>query len=183
MIMDEDGTRLDIGGGAHAAHGPVEDGVYGWLTGVSGAFKWNADEVDESWMGTALRPDIESMAMRWAFPTGDGGEDIHVLVSTTLGLTGLDTAWSTVFLANIMAATDLGGYWPCPEEPAGTISVRSPSGHWFQVVFDLEEDESGAWSTPPGTCDGCGTVYQAGEVSGQACVDVGPLLDWEDQPW
>ena len=49
------------------------------------------------------------------------------------------------------------------EEAAGRISVRSPTGHWFDVVYDVEQEESdGSWRVPPGACDGCGQVYASG---------------------
>ena len=175
-----DGTRFDMGGSTHVLEGPLSDEMYAWSTAVTGSFGWANGADDDTWMSGTVKPTIETAAYLWDY--GEHGQFRGVV--TTAGLTGLDAEWDTVYLSELTSMDDLGGYWPCPEEAAGRISVRSTDGHWFDVVYDVEQEEpDGPWRSPPGTCDGCGQVYASGELVGAACNDFSVLRDWEDQPW
>lgn len=179
-IILEDGTRFDMGGSTYTFEGPSSDEMYAWSTGVTGTFGWTGREDDETWMGGPVKPTIETAAYLWDI---DGMGRFRA-VSTTAGLTGLASAWSTVYLSGLISMDDLGGYWPCPEEAAGSISVRSSEGHWFEVIYDVEQDEAdGSWSIAPGLCDGCGQAYIDGVEVGEVCSDFSVLRDWEDRPW
>jgi hypothetical protein len=178
-IVLADGSRFSMGGTAYAFEGNVDtEGLYAWSTGVTGAFGWTPDEIDSSWMGGDIRPDVETIAYRWDF--GDG--NIYRALGSTAGISGLASAWGTVFISDLFSVDEITGFWPCEDEPSGIISVRSDTGHWFQVVYDVES-EGDAWTIADGACDGCGTVYSAGENVGQACSDFSDLRDWDEQPW
>jgi len=178
-VVLDDGSRFDMGGSAVVYEGTINnEEIYAWFTSVNGTFGWSDIEMDESWMGGPIRPNIQNLAYLWTFEDGS----TYRAVNSTAGFGGLDAEWDTVFLSEVFSADSLGGYWPCTDEPSGTISVRSPQGDWFQVVYDVEQDGD-AWTIVPGACDGCGTVFASGEAVGEACNDFDSLRDWEDQPW
>jgi hypothetical protein len=179
FVILEDGDRFDMGGSAYAIEGwTADDGLYAWSTGVSGAFGWSPHADDPTWMGTDLRPDIETVALLWDF--GDGSQ--YKALMSTAAMAALPTQWSTVFVSELFSVDEISGYWPCPGEPSGTISVRSESGHWFEIVYDVKADGDD-WTIAPDSCDGCGTAYLDGMNVGQACNDFSVLTDWEDAPW
>ncbi len=179
-IILPDGTRFDMGGSTHTLEGQVSEEMYAWSTAVTGAFGWTDNPEDETWMGGAIKPTIETTALMWDFEEHGRFRGVE----TTAGLTGLSSTWDTVFLSELTSMDDLFGYWPCPEEAAGSISVRSDKGHWFEVVYDVVQDPADdEYDIAPGLCDGCGQVYVNGEEVGEACNDFSVLRDWEDQPW
>jgi hypothetical protein len=178
VILD-DGTRFDMGGSAAVYEGTINnEEIYVWFSSVNGTFGWSDSEVDESWMGGPIRPTIQNLAYLWTFE--DGSE--YRALNTTAGFSGLEAEWSTVYLSEVFTVDSLGGYWPCTDEPSGTISVRSNLGDWFQVVYDVEQ-VGDDWTIAPGACDGCGTVFASGEAVGEACNDFNSLRDWGEQPW
>ncbi|HNC97997.1 MAG TPA: hypothetical protein PKW90_17840, partial [Myxococcota bacterium] len=52
---------------------------------------------------------------------------------------------------------------PCGA-PQGSMSLRDPSGYWYQIDFD------------PG-CSGCGTLLWGEEELGQVCPDLAGALE------
>jgi len=181
ILTDGDGSRLDLSGYTYDAAGTINSGdTPAWMTAVYGAFSWNDEVVAETWLGGPLQPTLDATAFQY---TLDGDGNTAQIVNLTGGLGGLDASWSTAYLEGIYMVNEVPGFWECGLEPTGIISARSSDHHWYQLVFDVEEQESGVFTTPPGLCDGCGTVYRAGVEVGEACVDVSPLIDWEDQPW
>ncbi len=174
------GERFDMGGALHALEGSISDELYAWSTGIRGTFGWSEVVGEETWMDGPLMPTLETTAYLWDF--GESGTFRGL--NTTAGLTGLGTEWDTAFFSDLTTLDTLFGHWPCPEEPSGTISVRSPDGHWFDVVYDVHQNETdGSWSVEPSACDGCGEAYLHGEPVGRACNDFSPLRAWGDQPW
>jgi len=181
FITDTDGGRLDMGGYAYDAAGTGDDGVTEtWLTGVIGTFVWDDELVEDTWLGTPLQPTLEASAYQFVIDaegTKVQGVRLHG------GLAGFNSDWSTASLDSIFMVDELPGFWHCGLEPAGILSIRAQDGYWYQVAFDVQKQADGSFDTPPGTCDGCGTVYRGGDVIGEACADASVLTDWEDQPW
>jgi hypothetical protein len=175
FMTNIDGGRLDLAGYSYAASGTISDGQ-GWMTGAIGSFSWTDAAATDTWMGGPIEPNLELVAYKWTHDQEYRG------IIATGGVNGFGQGWSSAYLDNVMVLDDLGGYWPCPQETNGIVSIRNPDGHWFQVVFDIESAGDG-YTMAPGTCDGCGTVFLNGEVVGEACTDFRTLLDWEDQPW
>lgn len=175
FMTTADGGRLDLAGHSYAASGTISDGL-GWMTGAIGSFSWTDAAATDTWMGGPIEPSLELVGYKWNY------DQVYRGIVATGGVNGFGQGWSSAYLDNVMVLDDLGGFWPCPQETNGIVSIRSPDGHWFQVVFDIETAEDG-YTMAPGTCDGCGTVFLNGEVVGEACTDFRTLLDWQDQPW
>ena len=181
-ITGADGTRLDLAGQTYNVAGTVDSGaVRAWQTAVVGTFVWDDEVAADTWLGSELQPTLEATAYK--HPLDETGTLTAEVVSLTGGLNGLDAEWDTAYLDGLYMIDEIPGFWSCGVEPIGTMSARSPSGDWFQVVFDVMEQEDGSYDAPPGTCDGCGTVYLADQEVGEACIDISPLIDWEDEPW
>lgn len=175
-IDSPDGTRIEVGGSAGALVGTSSDGVTLYISSVQGSFDWDSPEAAETWMGEGLRPSLSTYAaVVLAY-------DVHY-VSLDGGLDGLTDARGeavplpTATLDSVVLADEVVGFG-CDQEPAGTISLRSPDGAWFSVTFDVADDYS-----LTGVCDGCGEVSYDGAVVGEACADFSPWLDWGDSPW
>lgn len=177
QIESPDGTSIEVGGSAGALVGTSSDGVTLYISSVQGSFAWDSPEAAETWMAEGLHPSLTSYA---AVVTA---YDVHY-VSLDGGLDGLFDARGdavplpTATLNSVVLADEVVGFG-CDQEPAGTISLRSPQGAWFNVTFDVSSDDYSL----TGVCDGCGEVSYDGEVVGEACADFSPWLDWGDNPW
>ena len=71
----------------------------------------------------------------------------------------------TFRFANVIFSADCGAL------PTGVVWVRDPDGYWFELDFGA-------------TCAPCGEVSFNGGASGEACVDLSPLVDsiWAELP-
>ena len=144
---------------------------------LNGTFEWTGDSGAGTWLQTGSKPDLE-MAAYLTEPTPpytEGGRGLYVAGAITdVSGAGSVVSFTDFWLANAM----LGA--PCSDEPVGTLSVRSPEGAWYDVVFDgAYEGET----VDAQDCDGCGEAYFRGEKLGKVCVDFDRALDWEVSPW
>jgi hypothetical protein len=142
-----------------------------WVSGIFGGFGWSGDG-EGSWLDEGVTP---SLLMYGAYYTPTGGR--YTYSDGTVG--GLSDQTTAAQVSDLTYGDSLIGF-PCPDEPAGTVSIRDLEGNWWQVVFDVDPVN---WDVTRATCDGCGTVYHNGEEVGQACADPSALIDWEVTPW
>lgn len=172
-IRGGDGGTFHLGGGASIAQGLHPDGWVIYQSAVQGSFLWDGSP-SADWLASGSSPNFALYAARL---DGDGWTARYAIADGALTLAGA----SGPLIAELHGVTlsDRATGWPCPEEPAGAISVRTPDGAWWDVWFDVDAE---TW-TLTGDCDGCGTVTANGATVGTACVDASPLLDWEESPW
>ncbi|HHO51899.1 MAG TPA: hypothetical protein ENK18_13715 [Deltaproteobacteria bacterium] len=167
------GDRLELGGLALVQEGTINDGVdiNVYVSQLQGSFAWDGAEAAGTWLETDIDPDLTLYIT-----------DIPLLNSASTfvdgGFGGLD-GWAIAFDENIIFDEVLGS--SCDREISGTLGIRSPDGHWYDVRFDGPVDETDM--VPQSECDGCGTAYFQGEEIGEVCTDFRPLLTWGAKPW
>ena len=180
QITDPDGHLLEIGGTAGYASGTLGAGYPAWLTVLEGGFVWDDPDATGTWLDAGLNPTLTIYAI-------DAVDlDVHyVTVEGAMGgildASGDPSPYPTATFEGLVLANEIPGYFPCEEEPAGTIALRDALGAWYEVTFDLIVTDDKLTKT--GTCDGCGTVTVEGVEVGEACADFSGWLDWEEAPW
>ncbi len=166
---------FQIGGGVAHAEGITGDGWPAWMTQITGGVYGEGEAAQGTWVSTGSTPSL----MVYAIDALDYNARYMTIAGTLANVSEAATAIETAGIYVV----DFDGYYPCAEEPTGAISVRDAAGRWWTVTFDVVEVNDGF--EMQGECDGCGTVTDpTGEVVGEACIDVTPILDWEDnRPW
>lgn len=176
-ITGSDGTWFHAGGGTQVLFGRDEE-ANSWsaVSQVLGGFAWTADAAGDTWLSQGIVPDLYLYSVEY---TDYDARGVYVSggISAEDGLAGGATA--VLFGENLVYSEDLGS--PCEAEPAGSIQVRDAAGRWWEVAFDTPDEGT----LPAAQCDGCGTVFLAGqEQTGvSVCVDFTPWLDWEVTAW
>lgn len=176
VIETAGGERLELTGSASHWWSESEWG-FGQSSHVSGNFYASGGAAAESWLAAGLSPDLTVGS--W-FGYGDWSTK-NITLNGVVFIS--EEKSSIVAFDELRAYGDVAVSVECQEEPAGTISVRGDEGYWYDVLFDglgAEAPEEAVLA--PEDCDGCGRLYFRGVYLGQACVDVKPLLDWEQIP-
>lgn len=179
QIASPDGAVFSAGGAAYVLSqehtGTGDDDITHTIftSIIQGAFSYDGPAGEGTWLTEGLSPNLSIQA---AYAPDLDGHYIYVDGSVT----DLEGAATDVVLDGLLLI-DQNLYSTCPEEPAGTVSVRDASGGWYDVIFD-GPTEIGA-SVDSALCDGCGSVYFQGEPLGSACLDFGALIAWETSPW
>lgn len=175
-IETVDGQTFTGGGSATLLEGPTDDGGYVYYSDLAGDFSWDGEEAEGTWMEDGVGAELNLWIASYA-------EYDYTYAYVSGGITGLGEGDSTVSFTEVQIAAGPQGWWVCPEEPSGTISVRGEDGSWFDVVFDVTYAEDGETLViADGACDGCGTVWHRGEEVGSACADLSPLVA-SGSPW
>ena len=47
------------------------------------------------------------------------------------------------------------------------MELRLKDGRWYTLTFDVEQQESGLFTSPEGMCDGCGELWFGSERVGE----------------
>ena len=156
-------------GNAYIAQGVNNEGADVFLSAVQGSFL--VESSDDVQLQEGWSPWMTMYAFRQ--DTGFGVSKVLIL-NGSIPLSGIHVG--ALSFSN-MAAFAAPGY-PCPKEPTGTLSLRSSQGVWLDVAFDVTED----WQLT-GECDGCGMATTEFGDAYEFCVDVAPLVLWEEVPW
>lgn len=145
---------------------------------MSGNFRFDGHEYDETWLSQDLNVQITHSSDRYVDDGDHYGGAFSVYWNASIsGLTG---QLSAVRLSNLyMYSENIGSM--CEIEPSGSIAVRDYAGNWYEAEFDGPK-YYGAGIFPP-DCDSCGRVYWRGELLGTVCPDFDLMVDWEDRPW
>ncbi len=164
-----DGDAFTGSGSALSLVGTGSDGDVTYTiyyTIVSGDFTWDGPGADGTWLEgdtpflagwVTDYGGIHAAYFDGSLPLAEGGAfDIAVLREATI------------------SAPEAG--WVCPGEMAGSVSVHTAEGVWYEVLFDGDSSDSA-------TCDQCGDVWHEGVSLGQACADASAWLDWDQTPW
>jgi hypothetical protein len=165
-VTTPDALTFTGSGSAYALRGIAGDGTIVYYSVVSGQFTWDGAEAEGTWL-TGSSP---NMTM-W-LTENSGTHGAYFTGSVPISAPGFDVA---VLEETSVASANAG--WPCPGEIAGSVSVHSVEGVWYQVVFD------GGWTQDAATCDQCGTVWVDGVPQAEACVDASAWVDWDGSPW
>lgn len=138
-----------------------------------GSFDRTGSFDEENWVDNGFSYEIyRYLSYYGAYP--------GAVLTLDASISGLDTIAGTLNIDDFwMYSETLGS--PCPEEPYGTISVRSDEGDWFDATFDGPPYWGGA--NFPEACDGCGDLYFQGVEMGTVCPDFSLLSGWEVVPW
>jgi len=135
---------------------------------IEGGFHWDGPGSEGTWVSGDAVPTVQATS----------------LYSPTTQIRSLtfDGAWegdldgfTAASLQGVSLAADASG--GCTTEPEGSFSLRDSSGNWYTLTLDGTGDPS----TP--ACDGCGELTWRGEDLGTVCLDLSPLLSWEESPW
>ncbi|MCB9741134.1 MAG: hypothetical protein H6740_00715 [Alphaproteobacteria bacterium] len=145
---------------------------------IQGTFSWDGPEATGTWLDLGQAPDLTIAAYNVPEETSPNYHGNYVAMEGGVG--GLGDGDTTVVLDGV-AIFEASLASTCPIEPSGLISVRDPSGNWYDVLFDGPA-EVGAQSDVS-ACDGCGEAWYRGERVGQVCADFSALLEWEGSPW
>lgn len=162
-------TWLDVTSGTGA------DELRYFYSLVAGSFAWDGPEAAGTWLETGeVQPDVEMTSYLLPY------YDVRVTLVDG-GVSGLGGEIDTVVFDYVAMWDALLTTSGCDIEPSGTISVRTPEGDWYDVLFDGPVDEN--TYVDPADCDGCGQAWFRGEEVGEVCADFSALLNWGDQPW
>lgn len=163
-IEAADGHLFSGAGTVYALVGDKGEEHYDQLV-LQGTFRWDGAEVDGTWVGDGVSPDLVRASYRH--------DSYGRYVSLDGGMSPLEGEMIAVAFEDVLIYEESIGS-TCEIEPAGSISVRGLDGSWYDVLFDGPTDE--APNTDPDDCDGCGTAYYRGEPMGQVCADFSQLL-------
>ena len=172
QMIDGEGRLIHWGGSAYLADGISVDGYPVFFSSVTGSFM--DDGAVEPW----LQEGQSHTLMMYGASFSEVLPINAFLVSGRMAWSGSGSGAVTAieFGDTVTYASQIG--YPCPAEPSGTLAVRDAHGRWVDIEFDVSSD----WQLT-GECDGCGVASFNGDVIGQVCVDISPLLDWGDSPW
>ena len=160
------------GGSAFWGDGTTVDGADTFFSGIDGTF-YNTQS-DQEWFENGLSALLYQYAT--VYWTQNNIPVNSFLVNGNMPV--VDNAYlSAIGFSDIFTADARSGY-PCPEEPFGSLQLRTTDGIWLEVLFDVNQQ----WELI-GECDGCGIAYLQDEEFGEICIDMTPLIDWEGQPW
>lgn len=170
-ITQPDGGSFHYGGYAYLAQGWQE--AYSadlYYSALAGAFVWDSPEAAGTWISDGASPAYTL----YLLDSSQYGRAVYMAGSAVL-----EGGLASAIDVNEVGLYDTGWGFPCDQEPAGTISVRSPAGTWVEVNYDVDGT---TWSMT-GECDGCGEGFVEGASIGQVCSDFTGLLDWGETPW
>ena len=173
-VVDGDGNQFELGGTAalQTIQGNIGEFFYRQFTSqLVGGFQWDGASAAGTFLTDDIDPDFTIQV-----------QEIDLLgTSATLsgGFGGFEDGWAIAYDNNVIFTAGLGS--DCPEEPSGTIAVRSPAGAWYDVRFDGPANDEE--SVPSDACDGCGVAFYQGAELGTVCADFSSLLEWEGTPW
>lgn len=144
-----------------------------YQTVVNGTFDWNGPSAIDTWLNTSIELDLNVFAY---IHTEANGKYIGI----SGGIAGLDGDFNAIVFDQIgLIDAALGG--ACEQEPYGAISVRSPEGEWYDVLFDGVNPNT--FENDPSQCDGRGHVSFRGTSIGTVAIDFSNLYLFETSPW
>lgn len=162
--------KSSYSGNAYMAQGVNSDGADVFLSISQGSFLVEsamADQLQQGWS-----PWLTMYGIRYNTEWGSANA---ISLNGSLPYLGVNIA--ALSFTNLLVLDELFGH-PCPQEPMGSLSVRTTEGVWLDVEFDVSQD----WALT-GICDGCGVATTQMGDTYDFCVDVSPLVDWEETPW
>ena len=174
QVITADGDTLDVAGTATmvASVHNTQPALL-WQSNVQGSFRWDGPGSDGTWLATGAAPD---MGITVYERTDNGGRAVIV----DGGVSGLDGEATAIVFDNVnVINANLGS--ACPREASGTISVRTTTGDWIDLIFD-----GPTFETLPGDttkCDGEGRAFYRGEQLGDVSADFSGLLEYVEAPW
>lgn len=162
--------KSNYSGNAYLAQGINPQGADVFLSVTQGSFLVEA--ADDVFLQEGWSPWLTLYGFRQQTPLGSGKA---LSISGSLPYSGEHVG--ALSFSNMVTFNSLFGH-PCPQEPIGTMSVRSSNGVWLDVEFDVTQD----WQLI-GECDGCGMATTQFGDTYEFCVDLEPLILWEETPW
>ena len=175
-VLHSDGVRIHWGGNGYHAQGVTADEADAYYSHVNGSFLDDSADPD-SVLSEGFSSTFGQYAVTKTVALQDGSHATWRGYYANGTLETLGEHVSAIQFTDVGIFDALTGY-PCPEEPIGTIGIRSAGGQWMDLVFDVDPN----WQLT-GECDGCGRLTHKGEELGQACLDGSVMLDWEERPW
>lgn len=165
-IERADGTLLEASGAAGVLLGTQESGAIVSYTYMAEGFRFDGPGVEPDWLGPTGSPELTA----WRTRHPEYGSNL-VAIQARVRLD--EGPVSVVVMDDIQAGNAASGS-PCPDEPAGVISVRVENGTWVELYFDGLPFEQ--WSAGEvRDCDGCATAWTKGIEVGEVCVDTSAL--------
>lgn len=168
-----DGAAVDVAGAAQRMdllH--VSQPVRLHHSVVNGSFAAEGLGLDESWLGTEIRPDLT----QFVYEQTELGGRMFVIDG---GVSGFGGSLSAVVLDQV-TFMDATLNPTCPREPYGLMSARLADGTWIDVEFDGVD--SATWQAT-GPCDGRGRAFYRGELLGEVEADFSSIFAFEGAPW
>lgn len=177
-ILAPDGTVFQASGEAGITEGITDEGQQIFYTYLSEGLFYDGPSAAGTWLETGAASSINWYAAQLPVDVPDNppGRAVQLNGRVVLGEGELQ---AVVFEDLVMANAEYGA--TCTAEPSGAVSLLDSQGHWTDLIFDAPLLGSGQ---PAGEgCDGCAAAWYRGTYLGEACVDFGPLLDWEETPF
>lgn len=162
--------KSNYSGNAYLAQGVNAQGADVFLSATQGSFLVEA--ASEDFLQEGWSPWLTLYGLRQDTALGSAKA---FMVTGSLPYSGAHIG--ALSFSNMVTFNSLFGH-PCPQEPTGTMSVRSSQGVWLDIEFDVTED----WQLV-GECDGCGMATTQFGDTYEFCVDLEPLILWEGTPW
>lgn len=111
----------------------------------------------------------DPLSLSYALSATDDADGRSLALSGSVS--GLSGELPAVYFHDVVATTT-----GCALEPTGWLWAMDSHNTTYALTFD------GVGADDP-ACDGCGSLSVDGVASGTACVDVSPLVGWEERPW
>ncbi len=166
------GENAHWGGNSYIANGTNPEGMPTFLSIINGSF-W--DQNADSWLKDGLSTSMVMYAIDYILPEFPDATANFIHLNGSLPITNGEITAISFQEVSLYSETL---QYPCELEPIGRLSARTVDSDWIEIHFDVEED----W-TLTGLCDGCGSAYLNDQLVGEICLDLSPILDWEEAPW
>ena len=169
-ITTPDGYMLNLSGTVgHIYREHEVNPTISYQTVVNGTFDWNGPSSENTWLNTSVELDLDVFVY---IHTEANGRYIRI----NGGISGLGGEFNAIVFDQVgLIEAALGG--ACEQEPYGAISVRSPQGEWYDVLFDGVNPNT--FENDPSQCDGMGHVSFRGVPLGSVAVDFSNLYRFE----
>lgn len=173
-ITRADGASFRGAGNVIVGERSTEDGKKTFTSYTLGVFSATTELAEGEWISEGVENNLNS-----SYEVKATGAPQSASIDGSVG--GLGGTYVAASFTNFKLGSAESG-WLCEGEPSGSLSMRTEDGDWLTLFFETP-DAQGSLPKDPSACDGCGTVGFEGERLGEVCLDLSPLLAWEDAPW
>lgn len=147
--------------------GAAEDGRNGFFSFMDGPAHWTGAAAEGTWLEAGVRPGL------WIWAEADPTVGLRHITAAG-NVTGFSERLDTARI-DLTVFAPLDGSKACTagEISSFSLSLRdAETASWYELDFEIDDSD-------PTLCTACAPLESGEEV----CVDLMPVLDWEDSPW